>query len=41
MILSYNILNHILTQQVCEKLPHAQCQSLIYSTITKPPPYVY
>ena len=25
----------------CEKLPHAQCQSLIYSTITKPPQDAY
>lgn len=41
MIVSYNILNHMLSQQVSEKLPYSQCQSLIYSTITKPPIYAY
>lgn len=39
MILSYHILKHMLSQQVSEKLPHAQCQSLIYSTIAEAPPY--
>lgn len=41
MILSYNIPNFMLSQQVPEKLPHAQCQLLVYSTITKPPTYSY